>query len=518
MEDSGDEDELPFFGTALPPLEDEKNAPRKQELDLTVRDSKGRRRFHGAFTGGFSAGYFNTVGSVEGWVPSQYLSNRDGKWDKSLLRRKPEDFMDEEDFSAFGIAPKTVRTKDKFKSTEVLSFAGFRDPNASITDILKEIIRPKTESIGMKLFKLMRKGTSFKKAQVVEDTLAKVKSYGCQLPPGFKRSDDEEDDEEDDYNVELKIPYEPKDNTHGLGYKALKVLSSSTETSGGVKAVLSDGKKLNIKGEAFGYGALEAEDDYDEDAQVYGNDDMSNYDFSIGSKPSTSRNALKHKNIVFDSIEFVKATKQMSKIFTSNYKLPSIPRGWRPKPPFCTTRKRKSRWDEGIKESGNEKSQPDSKTTQENKRPVTMNANARAILLGEEVIRVIGNKTKEVVNTEKVDERTEKDILPLERSKPASGFLAHKFVRSENVENVSDTKLTPGLVQSRDVPRDETSNIQQQAENTKIELGVSKRTTYQWHPHTLLSKRFNVPHPYPQFPDVVGTVRVAHRVSSTTRN
>lgn len=33
---------------------------------MQVRDEKGRRRFHGAFTGGFSAGYFNTVGSKEG--------------------------------------------------------------------------------------------------------------------------------------------------------------------------------------------------------------------------------------------------------------------------------------------------------------------------------------------------------------------------------------------------------------------------------------------------------------------
>ena len=29
-----------------------------------VLDAQGRRRFHGAFTGGFSAGYFNTVGSA----------------------------------------------------------------------------------------------------------------------------------------------------------------------------------------------------------------------------------------------------------------------------------------------------------------------------------------------------------------------------------------------------------------------------------------------------------------------
>ena len=28
--------------------------------DQEVRDENGRRRFHGAFTGGFSAGYYNT--------------------------------------------------------------------------------------------------------------------------------------------------------------------------------------------------------------------------------------------------------------------------------------------------------------------------------------------------------------------------------------------------------------------------------------------------------------------------
>lgn len=33
---------------------------------IQVRDEEGRRRFHGAFTGGFSAGYYNTVGTKEG--------------------------------------------------------------------------------------------------------------------------------------------------------------------------------------------------------------------------------------------------------------------------------------------------------------------------------------------------------------------------------------------------------------------------------------------------------------------
>ena len=36
--------------------------------EIQAKDSKGRPRFHGAFTGGFSAGYFNTVGSKEGRI------------------------------------------------------------------------------------------------------------------------------------------------------------------------------------------------------------------------------------------------------------------------------------------------------------------------------------------------------------------------------------------------------------------------------------------------------------------
>lgn len=46
--------------------------PLKKPLqvgDIQATDSKGRPRFHGAFTGGFSAGFFNTVGSKEGMWP-----------------------------------------------------------------------------------------------------------------------------------------------------------------------------------------------------------------------------------------------------------------------------------------------------------------------------------------------------------------------------------------------------------------------------------------------------------------
>ncbi|EFC49713.1 predicted protein [Naegleria gruberi] len=69
-------------------------------------DEKGRRRFHGAFTGGYSAGYFNTVGSKEGWNPSNDFR----------LERKITDFMDEEDMKEiFGLSgSKQVQATDKF--------------------------------------------------------------------------------------------------------------------------------------------------------------------------------------------------------------------------------------------------------------------------------------------------------------------------------------------------------------------------------------------------------------------
>ena len=44
--------------------------------DQIALDANGKRRFHGAFTGGFSAGFWNTVGSLEGWKPQTFKSSR----------------------------------------------------------------------------------------------------------------------------------------------------------------------------------------------------------------------------------------------------------------------------------------------------------------------------------------------------------------------------------------------------------------------------------------------------------
>ncbi|KAK5722310.1 hypothetical protein LTR15_005539 [Elasticomyces elasticus] len=75
------------------------------EWKQEVLDDRGRKRLHGAFTGGFSAGYYNTVGSKEGWTPSTFISSREKKQKNGDEGRdggagqRVEDYMDAEDLA-----------------------------------------------------------------------------------------------------------------------------------------------------------------------------------------------------------------------------------------------------------------------------------------------------------------------------------------------------------------------------------------------------------------------------------
>lgn len=156
------------FGTPLPPLDREARDDGsyvpvwKQE----VRDERGRKRLHGAFTGGFSAGYFNTVGSKEGWTPSAFVSSRtnrhnkdkDGAADggaaaaaKPTPQQRPEDFMDEEDLA------------DQAEAQKLQTAAGFAGLGSTEQDSamrrggggFADLFRSSGETMGIKLLKRM---------------------------------------------------------------------------------------------------------------------------------------------------------------------------------------------------------------------------------------------------------------------------------------------------------------------------------------------------------------------------
>jgi hypothetical protein len=82
-------------------------AMSKAKLKANVAvDSEGRKRFHGAFTGGFSAGYFNTVGSAEGFKPQTFVSSRQNRAPKRAYVAL--DYMDSED----GLLGGTLNSKE----------------------------------------------------------------------------------------------------------------------------------------------------------------------------------------------------------------------------------------------------------------------------------------------------------------------------------------------------------------------------------------------------------------------
>ncbi|PAV58380.1 hypothetical protein WR25_23924 [Diploscapter pachys] len=281
---------LAAYGTEFEELEDptkisglKKPTPIQEQI---ATDWKGRRRFHGAFTGGFSAGYFNTVGSRHGWVPQEYKSSKDQKFDGEL-RSRAEDYMDEEDLGEYGISARRIQQTDTFSAGT--SKVGDKrrlaweheDPIASATGLssaLANIVKPVSNSIGYRMLRSMgwregrgvglattkqtrERGGSSKSAKFDREQAAKI-------APGYNLAQED---------VLIKH-LQAEEGLHGLGYQGLRQTTVLDEKMGFVEAALKTKKnqKKGIRGQAFGVGAFEEEDE-----SVYTQFDLTKYDFSL---------------------------------------------------------------------------------------------------------------------------------------------------------------------------------------------------------------------------------------------
>uniref|UniRef100_A0A2A4J8Q6 G-patch domain-containing protein n=1 Tax=Heliothis virescens TaxID=7102 RepID=A0A2A4J8Q6_HELVI len=284
---------------------DEVPSKRKfqQAPDQYAVDEHGRRRFHGAFTGGFSAGFGNTVGSQEGWTPSSFKSSRSEK--AMFSNQRPEDFMDEEDRGEFGIAPRHVGTHSEFSGHKRPRAAHYHDGPIPGEPVLQQLVRAVHETAAVRMLRAM----GWREGQGTGERLSKKdkdkakdqhKVYGCYIPTEFRQNAEKQDEEspessdsEFDFDT-LFAPddYEPyilhrKSDRFGLGYSGLSrhsVLGNlvgeygSEAGSSRSHLVMKDkGKRVSIRGQAFGVGAFEADDE-----DIYATQDMSHYDFAIG--------------------------------------------------------------------------------------------------------------------------------------------------------------------------------------------------------------------------------------------
>ncbi|RUS80099.1 hypothetical protein EGW08_012145 [Elysia chlorotica] len=303
--DGSDDDDFVALGTAVPVFFEDQPKKLITPQDLTAKDKQGRRRFHGAFTGGFSAGFFNTVGTKEGFVPSTFVSSKSRKSRNDVERpnrsSQPEDFMDDEDLEEHGIAPRKFATAEGFTSEErkrkQISDANQVTSSSALTfgAYLDDLVVPEQLTVGVKLLKKMgwREGQGLgprveqKKKKKKKNSQPKpgVKVYGCAPPPSDESGSDGEFVPEDLSSVTFApkdiapISVRPKDNVHGLGYRGLDpslALPRSHINLFAAPPVRSTGSRKGISGQAFGVGAFE-----DEDEDIYAVDNLLNYDITM---------------------------------------------------------------------------------------------------------------------------------------------------------------------------------------------------------------------------------------------
>ncbi|KAI9236763.1 MAG: hypothetical protein BYD32DRAFT_417971 [Podila humilis] len=258
--------------------------------DLEVRDEQGRRRFHGAFTGGYSAGYFNTVGSKEGWAPSEFVSSRDKRSERKMNR--PEDYMDEEDKQMMKESSRLMTTEEfdtlgsSRKELEQKRAAARNMQSAGgalgvLPDkIIDDLILPSTEPVGIRLLKRM----GWKPGQGIGPRVTKKRK----IPQDM--TDDEDDDTPDNITFapidSAIVIFTNKSNVYGLGfdpYKNAPEFNTRQQAQPGSKYL--SGTDIGPK-KGLGFGRFDDDDDDDDD--VYGPGPASRLDFDSDLPESTS--------------------------------------------------------------------------------------------------------------------------------------------------------------------------------------------------------------------------------------
>ena len=345
-----------LYGTPLPAFDpdvrdDGSYVPIwKQE----VTDERGRKRLHGAFTGGFSAGYFNTVGSKEGWAPSTFVSSRTNRAKDGKKEQRVEDFMDEEDLAEQAESQK-LETHGSFAGL------GSDGQGEGGQAMFADLFRATGETMGVKLLQRMgwRQGQGVGpkvKRRAKGDAKGEVHLFA---PENSKM-----------------VGFNRKTDRKGLGYAGEERLDSGRNAVGkndddeadneqdakilqiGRSKLLSKPKQKVKKAGAFGVGALndtgsDNEDDYDMGPKISYNRIIGGDKKKKGGPTASNGNPAVQKPVFRTSKNLTQRTTAMSgfrkchdgrlpldgfilfsmplAILQENkYPPPTVPEGWKP--------------------------------------------------------------------------------------------------------------------------------------------------------------------------------------------
>ncbi|KAG9031825.1 hypothetical protein FRB95_002270 [Tulasnella sp. JGI-2019a] len=341
-----------LIGTPLPPLEKAKDLGEFQPVwNQEVRDEKGRRRFHGAFTGGFSAGHFNTVGSEEGWTPSTFVSSRNARATKKAVR--PEDFMDEEDMSEMKDSQRLIDTTEPGDilggtEAEMRRRGAGTEEDDSLASAIRNLIPATEDSIGAKLLQKM----GWRPGQGVGPrvTYAKLKQQDARVSSQPTKPAEVMDEEATKHTFaprDTQMPsYQAKGDFFGLGYSRGPGLQTVI-TGGSMKSIIS-GPNISV---GFGLGASNDADEDDLDVYDGGQDRRTGQRLAFEDEEDHDTITLGHSKNPVKTVKpppqaqgpsdafhdgkpvpsgFVVAAKP--EVDDTWFELPQIPKGWRPDP------------------------------------------------------------------------------------------------------------------------------------------------------------------------------------------
>lgn len=100
-------------------FDEDEQATKQHFFNQQGKDRKNHKRWTGAFTGGFSAGYNNTVGSKEGWQPTQFVSSREKR--ATVKQTKVSDLFDEEEIMEMKMQEITKNKPMKFPTFDAFN-------------------------------------------------------------------------------------------------------------------------------------------------------------------------------------------------------------------------------------------------------------------------------------------------------------------------------------------------------------------------------------------------------------
>lgn len=389
--------------------------------------------------------------------------------------------MDDEDVGEFGIAPQRIQTTEDFAPRDEKQSKPKRKleqrqssgpiPGVPVLELVLESCRDKA---AVRLLKRMdtKYATKFltkskEKPKIIEkeqeqheehdsidlEATTQDKIYKCDMGPIQRNnnenisSDDSDSDDsnlifdEDEFDTIFKSM---KIDRFGLNYRGLEKgnfftivgaeapIRQNTKMSS-FTMVDQHNKSVTIKGQAFGVGAFEEDDD-----DIYGRDDLTKYDFQLGNKTDKNINSL---NAITSATQFIDGFEKTSK--TSSQK--SIKRIFKVQLPYLfeprNWMKRKSRFGpEVIASTSN-----------------VVDASAGKIIGRHDLTPtqrgdILNEKSKE----NDPDEDIQPEVVTIENAlidKPKeefksiskSSFTSRKFIVPESIPNIFDRYLINAL-------------------------------------------------------------------------